>query len=69
MQVQNFNKPGHVSAFEIVRQIHVHIEVCNGMLLAITAILYPHRMPDVFNTDLVDGDLSGVFAVRDRKAK
>ena len=58
--MQNFHEARHVRAFEIMRQIHVHVEVGHGVLLAARPILHLHRMIDVLDAHLVDGYLPRV---------
>jgi hypothetical protein len=54
-----------VRALEVVRQVHVHVEVGDGVLLAVAAVAHPHRVQDVLDPDLVDRDLARVLAALD----
>jgi hypothetical protein len=51
-----------VRAFEIVRQVHIHVERGNGVLLAIGAIAQLDGMSNVFDADFVDRDAPMVSA-------
>ena len=54
--VQDLHEARHVRALEVVRQVHVHVEVGDGVLLAGGAVLDPHRVADVLDADAVDRD-------------
>src|SRR6202044_1859739 len=58
--MQYLDEPGHVRAFEVVRQIHVHVEIRGGVLLAAGAVLHLDRVKDVLDAHLVDRYLTGV---------
>jgi hypothetical protein len=60
--VQDLHEAGHVGALEVVRQVDVHVEGGDGVLLAVAAVLDPHRVADVLDADLVDGDMPDVLA-------
>ena len=54
LSVQELNKSRHVRALEVVRQIHVHVECRDRVLLARGAILYTHWVIDVLDADAID---------------
>ncbi len=58
--VQDLHEARHVRAFEVVGQIHVHVEIRDGVLLAAGAILHLDRMIDVLDADLVDRYLTRI---------
>jgi hypothetical protein len=58
--MQDFDEARHVRAFEIMRQIHVHVEIRNGVLLTTRPIFHLDGVIDVFDTHLVDGDLARI---------
>ena len=62
LAVQDLHEARHVRAFEVVRQVHVHVEVGDRVLLARGAILHLHGVIDVLDADLVDRDLAGIGA-------
>jgi hypothetical protein len=57
--VQDLDEARHVRALEVVRQVHVHVEVRDRVLLAARAVLDPDRVADVLDADLVDRDAGG----------
>ena len=59
-RVENFDEARHVGALEVMRQVHVHVEVGDGVLDAAALVRDPNRVADAFDADLVDGDLPGV---------
>jgi hypothetical protein len=63
--MQDFHEARHVRAFEVVGQVHVHVESRNGVLLAGGAVLDAHRMGDVLDADAVDGDTAGIHPALD----
>ncbi len=60
MPVQDLHETGHVRAFEIVRQIDVHVEIGDGVLFAAGAVLHLDRVIDVLDADFVDRNLTRV---------
>jgi len=62
LAMQDLHETRHVRALEVVRQVHVHVEVGDRVLLALRAVLDAHRVVDVFDSDLVDRNLAGVGA-------
>src|SRR5580704_19671500 len=60
MTMQNLDEARHVRALEIVRQVHVHVEVGDRVLLAARPILDLYRMINVLDAHLVDGYLARV---------
>jgi hypothetical protein len=60
MPVQDLDEAGHVRAFEVVRQVHIHVEIRDGVLLAAGAILHLDRVIDVLDAHFVDRDLARV---------
>ena len=63
--MQYLDESRHVRALEVVRQVHVHVEVRDGVLISRRAILHPHRVVHVFHPDLVDRDLARIRAPLD----
>ncbi len=60
--VQDLDEARHVRALEVVRQVHVHVEGRDGVLLAGRAVLDPDRMADVLDADAVDRNAARVGA-------
>jgi len=58
--VQDLHEAGHVSALEIVRQVHVHVEVRDRVLLAAGTVLHLDGVENVLDSDLVDRDPPGI---------
>ena len=63
MVIENLNETRHMRALEIVRQVHVHIEMRDGVLLAAGTILDAHGMTDILDAHFVDGNAARVGAV------
>ena len=63
VNIENFHKARHVCAFEIVRQIDVHVEVGDGVLLADRAVTYTHRVTDILDTNFINRYPPGIGAV------
>ena len=61
--VQDLDEARHVRAFEIVRQVHVHVEIGDGVLLATGTVLDAHRVIDILHADPVDRDAARVGTV------
>ena len=55
--MQDLHEARHVRALEVVRQIHVHVEICDRVLLAARPILDLDRVINVLDAHPVDGDL------------
>src|SRR4026209_1390999 len=55
VRVQDLDKTRHVSALEVVREAHVHIERGDGVLHAVAPIRHPYRMTNGLDSNLVDG--------------
>ena len=53
--VQDLDEARHVRALEVVRQVHVHVEVRDRVLLAGRAVLHAHGMIDVLDADRLIG--------------
>jgi hypothetical protein len=49
-----------VGAFAVVREVHVHIETCNGVLRFAAAGQYFYRMRKTLDAHLVDGNLASI---------
>ena len=58
--MQDLDEAGHVRALEVVRQVHVHVEIRDRVLLAAGAVLHFDRMIDILDADLVDRDLARI---------
>src|SRR5207247_5104910 len=65
MRVQDLDEARHVSAFEVMRQSHVHVEGGDGVLRAAAALGHADWMPDRLDPDLVDGELAPVLGALD----
>jgi len=65
LAVQYLHEPGHVRAFEVVRQADVHVERGDRVLLSGGAVLHPHGVADVLDADAVDGQPTRVGAALD----
>ena len=61
--VQYLEEARHVRALEVVGQVHVHVEVGDGVLLAARTVLNAHRVKDFFHANAVDGNLTGIGTV------
>ena len=61
MATEDFDEPGHMRAFEIVRQFHIHAEVRHSMLIQTIAVLDPNRMAQILHANLVDSDVPVVW--------
>ena len=61
MTTEDFDKPGHMRAFEIVRQFHIHVEVRHSMLIQTIAVLDSNRVAQIFYANLVDSDVPAVW--------
>jgi len=59
-RIEDFNEARHVGALEIVRQVHVHVEIGDGVLDTVALVRHADRVTDALDADLVDGDLPGV---------
>src|ERR1700687_4371704 len=60
--MQDLDEARHMSALEVMRQVHVHIERSHRVLLAGGTVLDLDRMADVLDTDPVDRDAAGIRA-------
>jgi hypothetical protein len=58
MAVQDLDEARHVSALEIMRQIHIHLETGDRVLLAPRSVLDPHGVENVLDPHLIDGNLA-----------
>ena len=58
--MQYLEEARHVRALEIVGQVHVHVEVGNGVLLTARTVLHAHRVQDFLHANPVDGNLAGI---------
>jgi hypothetical protein len=54
MPVQYFHETRQVSPFEVLRQIHRHLEVSDGVLFAQRPIPDTNRMQDILDADTVN---------------
>src|ERR1017187_9664081 len=54
--VEYLDEPRHVRALEVMRQIHVHVEICDRVLFAGGPILHFDRVVDILDPHLVDRD-------------
>ena len=62
MTVEYFHEARHVRAFEIVRQVHVHVEIGDGVLLAAGTVADADRVTDILDPDLVDRNTARIGA-------
>ena len=60
MRVQDLDETRHVSALEVVREAHVHIERGDCVLYAVAPVRHPHWVADGLDSNLVDGEPAGV---------
>ena len=58
--VEDLHKTRHVRAFEVLRQMNVHVERRDGMLYATLAIGDLHGMANRLYTDTIDGDVTSI---------
>ena len=54
-----------MGALEVVRQLHIHVELGDRVLLALAAIFHPNRVAYVLDAYLVDRDIAGIGAALD----
>ena len=60
--IQDLDEARHVRAFEIVRQVHVHVEIGDRVLLAARAVLDLDRVENVLDADAIDGNAARIGA-------
>ena len=58
--IEDLHETGHVGALEVVGQIDIHVEVGDGVLFAAAAVTDAHRVADILDAHLVDGDAAGI---------
>ena len=63
MVVQDFDKTRHVRALKIVGQFNEHVEIGDGVLLALAAVLHTNRVTNILDADLVDRDATSIRRV------
>ena len=63
--VENFNKPAHMSPFELVRQVDIHINLGNSFLGLFFPVQHFHWIRNGFNSDLTDVDTPVVVQILD----
>ena len=56
--MEQFDKPAHMGALVVMRQIHVHINGGNCMLKAVASVSNSDWIPQVFNSNFIDWDLA-----------
>ncbi|OAD24081.1 hypothetical protein THIOM_000069 [Candidatus Thiomargarita nelsonii] len=60
MLVEDFYKPRHVCALEIMWQVHVHIEISDCVLFTSRAIFDTHRIFNIFDADFINSKTARV---------
>src|ERR1039458_277821 len=60
MLVEYLDKTRHVRAFEVVRQMHVHVESGDGVLHTDTLVFDLDRMADTFDADAIDRQVARI---------
>ena len=60
MMVEYLDKTRHVRAFEVVRQVHIHIKSSNGMLHPRVFVFNLHWMANTLDADFVDRQLARI---------
>ncbi len=60
MTIEYFDEARHVRTFEIMRQIHIHVENRNGMLHPTILVSDNHRMTYGLNPYPVDRNTPGI---------
>jgi len=61
--VEHFHKTAHVCALEMMRQIYVHVYCSIDGLCSPGAIKNNNRILDVFNANLFDVNIAGIFLI------
>ena len=61
MLIEDLHEPAHVCPFVLVRQVHVHVDPCDRLLLPFVLVEHGDRITDALDPDLVDIDPSGIF--------
>ena len=58
MLVENLNETTHVGAAEVRWQVNVHVDAGDRLLFLLALVHDHNRITDIFDTDLVDGDVA-----------
>jgi hypothetical protein len=61
VRVKHFNEPAHVCALEIVRQVNIHANGCDRILVLICLVENANRKAQVANANLVNAQVSVVM--------
>ena len=61
--MEDFYKSAHMGALVFMGQIHIHIDVGNGILGSFLPVEYRNRVLKILYPDLVDGNVTVVFFV------
>ncbi len=61
--MQHLDKPAHMSAFILVRQIDIHIYGGDRMLKSIATIAHRYRVPQVFDADLINRNIAVIALI------
>src|SRR6185312_3860243 len=60
MLIQHLDKTRHMHAFEVMRQVYIHVEHGHCMLNNASLVHYPYRMADCPDPRFVDGNASRI---------
>ena len=63
--MEDFYKTAHMSALIFMGQIHIHVDVGNGMLGAFLPVEDRNRILKILYPDFIDGNIAVVFIVLD----
>ena len=63
--IENLYEAAHVGTFVSSGQIHVHIDLCDGLLLAHVLVTNRDGIPDTLDPYLIDVYVSIIFMVLD----
>ena len=59
--MQDFDETRHVGALEVMRQVHIHVEISNGVLVMTGSVSNTHWMDNIFYAHFIDRELTMVF--------
>jgi hypothetical protein len=63
VDIQYFDKARHVRAFELLWQMHVHIEHGDGVLLASGFVFDDNGVAYSLDADFINGDMACVYGI------
>jgi hypothetical protein len=61
--MKHLDKPAHVGPFILMGQIDIHIDGGDRILRSLTAIANGYRVSQIFDADLVNGDVAVVALI------